>query len=185
MDNVMVTLKDFVDGDLPGQGQVPGAAPTGLYRAAQAVGTNESGCSGVGMSLLGVAGAVTDKVVSVSVERTSVNKDLSSVFENCATGSNGLSAGVGGPVYQCYQRAAVMGSGTTPGGGPGDGSGVLQRSNSEGVMARTNPSHLLLLGDVQHGIGRSLSEGDRNQTGHSGFGWFWGFSGTTRSSTWR
>ena len=101
------------------------------------------------MSLLGVAGAVTDKVVSVSVERTSVNKDLTNVFESYATGPHGLSAGVGGPVCQCYQRAAVMGSGTTPGGGPGDGSGVLQRSNSEGVIARTNPSHLLPLGDVQ------------------------------------
>ena len=45
------------------------------------------------MSLLGVAGAVTDKVVSVSVERTSVNKDLSRVFENYATGPHGLPAG--------------------------------------------------------------------------------------------
>eukprot|EP00435_Cladocopium_sp_Y103_P060594 s4_g22.t1 len=106
------SLVNFFDGlqrgDPDVQGQQPGAVPTGLNRAAQAVvAGGTSLLEKAGMSLLGVAGAVTDKVMSASLGKTPVGKDLNNIFDSHATEPHGLLAGVG--------------SGGGHQGGPGDG----------------------------------------------------------------
>eukprot|EP00435_Cladocopium_sp_Y103_P034996 s975_g9.t1 len=175
------SLVNFFDslqrGDPDAQGQQPGAVPTGLHQAAQAVVAGGTGLlERTGMSLLGVAGAVTDKVMSASLGKTPVGKDLNSIFDSHATEPHGLLAGVGGPAYQCVQRTAVTGLGTTQSGCHGDGSSgqvavgvnsnALQQSNSEGALARIKPSQQLPLGDVQQRIGRSLSDGIQASRAH-------------------